>query len=171
MKNSKVRKMIMCATFVAISALLAQFVVPIGAVPINFALIGVFIATGVMGTKGAVVTEIVYIALGIVGVPVFAGFQAGFGVLLGPTGGFIVGYIFTALITSILIKVIKPIPAMLVGLLLCYALGCAWFAISQRVTVLSAFYVTVLPFIIPDVIKIIISSFVIAKIKKSSIEI
>ena len=159
--------MIMCATFVAISALLAQVVVPIGAVPINFALIGVLVASGVLDTKGAVITQAVYIALGIVGVPVFAGFLAGVGVLLGPTGGFIVGYVFTALITSILIKHIKPIPAMLVGLLLCYALGCAWFAISQKVTALSAFYVTVLPFIIPDVIKIIISHFIIAKIKKA----
>ncbi len=171
MKSKKVKKMIMCAVFVAISALLSQVVLPIGAVPINFALIGVFVASGVLDTKGAVITQAVYIALGIVGVPVFAGFQAGLGTVLGPTGGFIMGYILTALSVSVLIKFIKPIPAMLVGLLLCYISGCAWFVISQKVTLLSALYVIVVPFVIPDIIKVVISHFIIAKIKKSGIEI
>ncbi|MBR5495843.1 MAG: biotin transporter BioY, partial [Oscillospiraceae bacterium] len=106
MKNAKLRKMMMCAIFVALCSIFSQIILPIGVVPVNLTLIGVFVLSCTLDIKSAMVTVLVYIALGIVGIPVFAGFQSGFGVILGPTGGFIIGYIFTALIVSILIKFI-----------------------------------------------------------------
>ncbi len=166
MRNRKIKKMILCAIFVALCSILSQIILPIGVVPVNLALIGVFVLSCTLDTKSALATVLIYIALGIVGIPVFAGFQSGFGVILGPTGGFIIGYIFTALIVSILINFIHPIPAMLVGLVSCYTVGCVWFSLVTDTSLLTAIYTSILPFVIFDIIKIVISNLIVAKIKK-----
>ena len=97
------------------------------------------------------------------GLPVFAGFKAGFGVLLGATGGYIIGFLLTALVIGLCADRFgaKPLPlalAMLLGMLLCYACGTAWFVVvytrsSGPIGVLGALSWCVFPFLVPDALK------------------
>ena len=113
-------------------------------------------------------TVAAYLLLGIAGVPVFAGFEGGIGYLLGVTGGYLFGFLLTALVVGIAAdrkgrgkKVL--IPAMVIGVLLCYAFGTAWFVLvytrtSGPIGVATALVWCVLPYIIPDMIKIVMAA-------------
>ena len=133
-------------------------------VPITLQTFAVFAVVGLLGTKRGTLSVLVYILLGAVGVPVFAGFSGGIGVLLGNTGGYIIGFIFSAIVTGwILDHLGKSIPvmaiAMIVGLAVCYIFGTAWFMFvymrtSGTVGLVSVLSWCVIPFILPDAIKI-----------------
>ena len=131
-------------------AICSFITIPLGftPVPINLATLGVFLTGGILGKKYGSISLIVYILLGAVGVPVFAGFKGGLGVLAGPTGGYIIGYL-AAFLTGLLVELVSRktgtnsdksaksshraisiITAMIAGLAACYALGTAWFMIS-----------------------------------------
>ena len=109
-----------------------------------------------------------YILLGAVGAPVFAGFKGGFGALLGVTGGYIVGFLFTALVVGLAAerrgrKLKVLIPAMIVGILLCYAFGTAWFVLlyaknTGPISVATALGWCVLPYLLPDAVKIALAA-------------
>ena len=121
---------------------------------------------------------LIYIFLGAVGLPVFSGFNGGIGALLNVTGGYIVGFIFSALtywlITSIFNK--KPrktinLIASFMGLIVCYIFGTLWYILlfiknGDTISFTSAFTICVLPFIIPDVLKILLASSISEKINK-----
>ena len=91
------RKITFCALFAALTAILSQIAIPIGPVPINLATLAVFIAGGLMGPVWGAVSMIVYVALGAVGVPVFAMFTGGISIIVGPTGGYIIAVSYTHL--------------------------------------------------------------------------
>lgn len=97
MKSTKIYAIIITALFAALTAVFSQISIPIGPVPVNLALLAVFTAAGLLSPGRAVLSQVVYLLLGAVGVPVFSGFRGGFAVLAGPTGGYIVGYIVAAL--------------------------------------------------------------------------
>lgn len=91
--------------FAALIAVCSWISIPF-AVPVTLQTMAVCITAGLLGTKKSVLTVLVYILLGLIGVPVFAGFSSGAGVLFGMTGGYIIGFIFTALIVGIMLKVL-----------------------------------------------------------------
>ena len=91
--------------FAALIAVCSWISIPL-AVPVTLQTMAVCITAGLLGTKKSVLTVVVYILLGLIGVPVFAGFSSGVGVLFGMTGGYIIGFIFTALIVGIMLKVL-----------------------------------------------------------------
>lgn len=168
-RNSKhvAASLALTALFVALMAVCAFLSVPFSPVSFTMQTFAVFLAVYVLGTKRAVAAVTVYIAIGAAGLPVFAGFRGGIGVLAGPTGGYIVGFLFTALLGGVLTeraggRRILAFLSLLSGLVLCYAFGTAWFALvyaSSGGTVSVSFILgaAVLPFIIPDLIKIILA--------------
>lgn len=127
----------------------------------------VFCAVAMLGIGRGTTAVIIYILLGLIGVPVFAGFSFGVSALLGSTGGYIIGFIFSALITGGILKVFGKklwvmIIAMVLGLIACYAFGTVWFIIVYTRKVAQIGLVTALgwcvfPYIIPDLCKIAVA--------------
>ena len=95
------------ALFVALLAICSWISLPIGPVPFTLQTFAVFVVGGLLGFKRGTVTVIVYILLGLVGVPVFSGFKGGVGVIVGPTGGYILGFILTVIVISLGVKFMK----------------------------------------------------------------
>ena len=149
------KDLVLTALFAALTAVLAQIQLPIGPVPFNLAVFGAFLAGMLLAPAWAAASMGVYMLLGAVGIPVFAGFMGGPAVLLGKTGGYVIGYIFIALATALAVKRSGKLPvigaAMLAGLLICYGFGTAWFMAVTGSDLVSALGWCVLPFIVPDV--------------------
>ena len=139
-----------------------SFSIPISPVPISLGILGIFFAVYVNGWLWGTVSCLLYLLIGFVGVPVFSGFSAGAVKLLGPTGGYMIGYIFLALIAGFFIaKSEKNIPlhvlGMVLGTIACYALGTAWLAISLKMSFTAALMAGVVPFIPADAVKMAIA--------------
>lgn len=174
-KGLKVVDMVYIAMFAIIIAICSWISIQT-AVPFTLQTFAVFCAVGILGGKRGTIAVGVYILLGIVGVPVFQGFRGGIAELLGNTGGYIIGFLFTALVYWLITKVFgtKIIPmvvGMVLGLLVCYAFGTAWFiyVFSQSkgaVGVLTALGWCVFPFILPDLIKLALAVILTKRIKK-----
>ena len=134
-------------------------------VPFTLQTFAVFAVAGLFGMKRSTLSVLVYILLGAIGVPVLAGMQGGFDKIIGSTGGYIVGFIFIALIVGFASdrfgrKVIPLTLSMLLGLAVCYIFGTAWFMLvyartSGPVGLGTVLGWCVLPFIIPDCAKIV----------------
>lgn len=157
MNNSKVKTIVNASLFAAVTAVLAQIIVPIGAVPITLAVLGAYLAGLLLSPMAAVGAMLAYLMLGAVGAPVFAGFMGGIGILFGKTGGYIIGYIFIAFFTSYAVKYSGKAPviiaAMILGLFTCYALGTVYFMFITHTSLVKSLMFCVIPFIIPDTIK------------------
>jgi biotin transport system substrate-specific component len=121
-----------------------------------------------LGGKRGTISVIVYILLGLVGLPVFSGFKGGAGVLMGPTGGYILGFVISALIMWVFEslagkKILVYIISMIFGLAACYAFGTLWFMVvynaknDSPATLSMVLGWCVIPFIIPDMIKIVLA--------------
>ncbi|MBP5530322.1 MAG: biotin transporter BioY [Lachnospiraceae bacterium] len=139
-----------------------SFTIPISPVPVSLGILGIFFAVYVNGWLWGTVSCLLYLLLGFVGVPVFTGFSAGVAKLLGPTGGYMIGYIFLSLIAGFFItKFEKKIPLHILGMVLgtacCYALGTAWLAISLKMSFTAALMVGVVPFIPADAVKMAVA--------------
>lgn len=155
----------MCALFAALTAILSQVALPIGPVPINLASFSVFCAGAMLGRKMAALSQAVYVLLGIAGVPVFSLFRAGPGVLLGPTGGYIAGYVAAAWMVGLLAerhhkKALHLALAMLVGFMAYMATGLGWYLFSTGAGLADALLVCVVPFLPGDFIKIALAAIV-----------
>lgn len=133
-------------------------------VPFTLQTFAVCLVTAVFGLKRGVWAVVVYILLGAVGIPVFSGFRGGLGALLGTTGGYIVGFIFTALIVGLAVKKFGRRPFVLavfmaIGILVCYTFGTAWYMVvyAQKtgpIGIMTALGRCVFPYLIPDGLKI-----------------
>ncbi len=130
-------------------------------VPFTLQLVGVFLSIGILGGLEAAGCVAVYLALGCLGLPVFSGFQGGFGVLFGPTGGYLFGFVPLCLLCGWLYPKAKTLWGKSlvfgVGLLLDYGMGTVWYIwvfTKGQAGVLSALLVCVAPFVIPDLLKI-----------------
>lgn len=158
MKNKNaVKSNVLTALFAAVTAVLAQIQLPIGPVPFNLALFGMFLAGMLLPPARAAASALVYLLLGLVGLPVFAGFQGGPAALLGSTGGYLVGYVFVALATSAARRRSDRLPivaaGMALGVAVCYAFGTAWFMALSGASLSAALGWCVLPFLLPDACK------------------
>lgn len=145
-------------------------------VPITLQTLGICMISGIFGMKRGTISVLVYIALGAIGIPVFSGFKGGIGVLLSSTGGYIVGFIFTALLVGYVSDKTKGrlwciILAMVCGVLIVYAFGTAWFAVVYAKTSGGASLATilgwcVLPFLLPDAVKICLSAILANRLRR-----
>lgn len=163
MKKSTTFERVACAMFAALTAVLSQFAVPIGPVPINLATLSVFLAGGILGMTGGLVSQVVYILLGAAGLPVFAEFSGGIGVIAGPTGGYIIGYAAAAWLVGFMVDRLgrKPLSlalSMIAGLAVCYFLGTAWFMIVTKRALWDSLTLCVFPFLPGDALKIAVAT-------------
>lgn len=177
--NTKNRNKILSIVYIGISAALIAICswiqIPL-TVPITLQTMGVCLVSGLLGFKRGTLATLVYILLGAIGVPVFAGFSGGLAAILGSTGGYIIGFIFTALIVGFVSdkfkgKLIPLIISMVIGILVCYAFGTAWFAVVYNKANEPASLATILgwcvtPFLIPDAVKIVIAAILTNRLKK-----
>ena len=160
--RSKTYDIVYIAVFAVIMAICSWISIP-AAVPFTLQTFGVFIAVGILGGKRGTLSVLVFILLGAIGVPVFAGFSGGIGVLAGTTGGYIIGFLFSALVMWAMEKLpgkkaVMQIVSMIVGLIYSRANGAVGLA-----TVLGW---CVIPFIIPDIIKIVLAYGLSRKLRK-----
>ncbi len=168
-----VKKLAGYALFAALTAIFSQIAIPMpGLVPINLATLSVFLAGGLLGPVGGLISQAVYLCLGLVGIPMFSMFRSGVGTLLGPTGGYIIGYLLAALLCGLLVQklgdsFLKSALSMAVGLAACYALGTAWYCFSTHTQLLPALMACVVPFLLGDAAKIALGSFVLRRLRKN----
>jgi biotin transport system substrate-specific component len=170
------KEMVLTAMFAAIMAVCSWISIPIGEIAITLQTFAVFCALGILGGRNGLFSILVFILLGAIGLPVFSGFKGGIGVLTGPTGGYILGFIFMALIYMagerlFGKKLAVKITLMLIGLAVCYTFGTLWFVFvfsknGSSIPVSKALKLCVTPFIPFDVIKLILALIITDRVKK-----
>lgn len=153
------RELTYVALFAALIAVGAFVSVPIGTVPFTLQVLFVLLAGMVLGPKFGALSAVAYLVLGLIA-PVYAGGSSGIGVLFGPTGGFLWGFVFAAALTGA-IAATRPrrlwvlIAAGIVGIAPVYALGAVWLAVQTHITMGAAVTLGVVPFVWADVLKAI----------------
>ncbi len=167
-----VKRLTTISIMVALTVILSQIIIPSGPIPISFSLLGVYMCAIVLKPKDAVLSQLIYIFMGMIGLPVFAGFRGGIGVLFSYTGGFIISYPLIAFIISFAIlkfyekNKILIVSAFVFALLVCYTLGVLWFSYVSKTSIDNSMMLVVVPFVVGDIIKIIIALTLIYPIKK-----
>lgn len=173
--RSAAREIAYIALSVALISVCAFITIPIGPISFTLQTLGVALVGGLMGWKRGTAAIVVYVLMGLIGIPVFSGFRAGMGALFGPTGGYIFGFLFLVLAPALFKKI--PLKnkwargAMLygaswLGLAVCYFFGTVWFVLVARAEVWYAFTVCVLPFLLPDAVKLFISTLLTVRLER-----
>ncbi len=173
MEGFTARKMVFCALFAALIVVFAQIQVPLpGLVPISLATFGVMMAGLLLGWKLGLLAVAVYVLLGAVGVPVFAGFKGGIAALTGPTGGYIIGYLPYAVLAGLPVKKAQEsfwgrMGLLALGTFACYLLGTTWFMHATGRTLGESMGLCVLPFLPGDAVKMALASFLTPRLRKA----
>ena len=165
MKQFPIRDMTRCSLFAALIALCAWIGIPLGDTVFTLQTLAIFLALGLLGGKWGTVTIFCYLLLGAVGVPVFSGFRGGIGALLGPTGGYLWGFLLTGLCCWAVEKTGK-LPGMVLGQLCCYGCGTAWYMVYTGGGAQWILLQTVVPYLIPDAAKIALAWHLTKKLKR-----
>lgn len=168
---SGVHQLCMMAMMSAVMCVIAPLSIPIGSVPISAATLVIYLSVYLLGTKMGTVSCAVYLMLGFAGLPVFSNYTGGAAKLLGPTGGYLAGYIFLALVCGLFMekssyKMIWCIIGMIAGTAVLYVFGTVWFVIMMKCDIGYAVSACVTPFIIGDLAKIIFSELAGREIRK-----
>ena len=171
-KTLSIQQLAVIGVMAAVICILAPFSIPIGVVPISFTNLAVYIAIYVLGSRKGTISYLIYLLIGLVGVPVFSGFTSGPGKLFGPTGGYLIGFAFMALISGIFIdrfsnKMYLCFVGMVLGTAVCYLLGTIWLAYQAGLSFQSALAAGVVPFIPGDLIKIVIAMIIGPQMRKA----
>ncbi|MGN0438034.1 MAG: biotin transporter BioY [Lachnospiraceae bacterium] len=160
------------AVMTAVTCVLAPLSLPIGPVPISLTNLAIYFALYILGMKKGTISYLVYLAIGLVGVPVFSGFTGGPGKLFGPTGGYLIGFIPMAIVAGILIdkfggKFVLSMLGMVIGTIICYAFGTVWLAHQAQMDFKAALLAGVIPFIPGDLIKMVLAAIFGPQIRKT----
>ncbi len=173
-KISASREIAHLALMVALIAVCTYISIPFGQVPFTLQTFAVCLAGGLLGAKRGAAAVLVYLLAGLCGVPVFAGFQAGAAALAGPTGGYLWGFLGTALLSG----AFAALPAkgrgyaallgigMALGVCACYACGTLWFCLIYRCSVWYALGVCVLPYLLADAAKVSLAAAVCLRLRR-----
>ncbi|MBQ9605446.1 MAG: biotin transporter BioY [Firmicutes bacterium] len=166
----KTKEMTKIALFTAVLCIVAPMSIPIGSIPVSFTNLAVFLAVYLIGTKNGIISYLLYYLLGIFGLPVFSGYSGGLGKAAGPTGGFLIGFVFMALICGFFIEKSKHKALHLLGMILgtctLYLFGIVWYCIITSSSPTEAFMVCAAPFIIGDMIKAVIAVYIGSAVKE-----
>lgn len=175
----KIKNLVLCAVCAAITCVLAPLSIPIpGMIPITLATFAVMLSGILLGGRLGALSQVVYLIIGAVGVPVCAGFTPALPKLLGPTGGYLVGYIPLAFICGAIYSIwgknsrgVKKYAFMLLGMIagtvVLYAFGTAWFCILNHIDVIYALTLCVVPFLLGDAIKIAVVMILAPQLEKA----
>lgn len=167
-RNPTLQRACLYALLAALLCALSPIAIPLGAVPISLSLFLVLLCGALIGVS-AWIPIVVYLALGSLGLPVFAGGMGGFGVLVGPTGGYLWSYVPIALVTGALYRTVRKLSGGrwgricmgfavgACGLLICYLLGTLQYSIVARISFFSALLVCVVPFVLIDIAKALLA--------------
>ncbi|HEX2925234.1 MAG TPA: biotin transporter BioY [Ruminiclostridium sp.] len=170
-KRSNISQMAIIGVIAAVICILGPLSIPIGVVPVSFTNLAIYFALYTLGMKKGTVSYIVYMLIGLVGIPVFSGFSGGPAKIIGPTGGYLIGFIFMAMIGGFFInkfidKWYLCFAGMVLGTAVCYVFGTAWLAHQAHMSLGAAFSVGVIPFLPGDLVKILIAAFAGPQIRK-----
>jgi biotin transport system substrate-specific component len=159
MAANALRPMVYAALFAALTAVGSFLFVPIGPVPIVLQNMFVFLAGLLLGSRWGLASVAVYLLAGLCGLPVFAGGTGGIGRFLGPTGGFLLGYLPAVILIGSIAErrpgsMLRDVVAMLLGSAALYACGMAWLVSVTKMTFAKAAAVGILPFLPGDALKI-----------------
>ena len=145
--------MTLAAFFAAMIAICSWISLPVGDIAFTMQTFAVFLALGLLGGKWGTVSILIYLLLGAVGMPVFSGFRGGIGMLAGVTGGYLWGFLISGLVYWALER-FGRFSAMIGGSLACYLCGSLWFALYSGGGIAFIFLRCVLPYLLPDGVKI-----------------
>ncbi|MBS4174399.1 biotin transporter BioY [Bacillus sp. FJAT-49736] len=164
-QQTKLRAIIICAIFAALTGILAQVEIPLPLVPISGQTLAVGLTATIIGSRLGAISMICYTILGAVGLPVFAGFSGGAHILVGPTGGYIFGFIVAAFFTGIILEKTKfNIPmamvANTVGMIITLLIGMIQLKYVANLSWNQAFAGGVTPFIVVGLIKAFLASWI-----------
>ena len=170
----KTKQMVLIALMTAVTCVLGPLSIPLpfSPVPISLTNFAIFLAIFVLGMENGTISFIIYLLLGAVGVPVFSSFRGGLQVLAGATGGYLIGFIFLALIMGFALdhfdrKLVPTIIGMIIGMAICYIFGTAWLAGQLGMSFVAALGVGVIPYLPGDTAKIIIAIIAGPQIRKA----
>ena len=146
------------AVMAAVLAVVSPFVLPIGPVPVSLCTLAVYLIVYVLGGRRGTTAVLVYLLLGAAGMPVFSGFEGGLGKVLGPTGGYILGYLALAFLTGLAVdrfpgRRTVHLAGMVLATAVLYAFGTAWFCVQSGTPLEGALGLCVLPFLPGDGLK------------------
>lgn len=187
MSNSsklEIKKIVLIALMTATICVISPFsiVVPASPVPISLATFAIYLAVILLGCKDGVLSVFIYVLLGFAGVPVFTAFTGGVAKVLGPTGGYIIGYVFLAVVEGVFVDWARMrtmgasytraiiFVGMLLGTIVLYIFGTFWLAKQSGMTLVAAFFAAVVPFVIGDIVKMILALFVGNKIRNDLVK-
>ena len=165
-KSSKLplATMALIGVMTAVTCMLGPLAIPlpISPVPISFTNLAVYLTLYVLGMKAGTLSYLIYLLLGLVGLPVFSGFTGGPAKLAGPTGGYLIGFIFMAVIAGFFIdrfpkKYYFHIAGMLLGTAVCYLFGTLWLCFQMKLSFGAGLMAGVVPYLPGDAAKIIVS--------------
>lgn len=163
MKKSPVYTMTTCALMAALMCALCPLSVPIGPIPVSLSILVILLTVVILGPKCALISYAVYLLLGAAGMPVFSGFQGGLAKLIGPTGGYLIGFLPMILVAGLFYKksngnLLFTILGMILGTAVDYVFGTVWFVVLMKCEIGYALSVCVYPFIPFDLAKIALAA-------------
>jgi biotin transport system substrate-specific component len=165
MRNKRLKMMIVAALFAAIIAVAAQIMINIPPVPFTLMTIAVMLTATILGAKYGTLAVTVYVLMGGIGIPVFAGMKGGFGIILGPTGGYLVAIIPAALFVGWYLDTfqyskIQAIIANILAVFIILVLGSVWLKVAAELPWGAAFKGGMLPFVLPDLGKSVVAALI-----------
>nr|WP_294495170.1 biotin transporter BioY [uncultured Mediterraneibacter sp.] len=172
--STTIKEMTVIGLMTAVICIAAPFSIPIPVSPVPLSLTNfvIFITVYILGLKGGALSVLIYLVLGTAGLPVFSAFGGGLGKVAGPTGGYLIGFLFLALIQGLFLKVfpkknIAAILGMILGMAVCYAFGTAWLAWQMNQSFLASLGIGVIPYLPGDAVKIMIAAIVGPKLRSA----
>ena len=174
-QRRRLKEMTVIGLMTAVICIAAPFSIPIPVSPVPLSLTNfvIFIAVYVLGPKSGTISVLLYLILGAAGLPVFSGFGGGLGKIAGPTGGYLIGFIFLALIQGLFLtlfpkKNLAAIFGMVLGMAVCYAFGTAWLAWQMGQSFAASLGIGVLPYLPGDTVKIIAAAIIGPKLRAAA---
>lgn len=166
------KDLIICAMFASITAILAQIAIPLpfSTVPLTMQVFAVTISGVILGAKKGFISQVIYILLGAIGMPVFAQMSGGAGIIFGYTGGFIMAFPLMALLIGCISEKYNSISSIMISMMLAliinYTIGTLWYSFVAGVGFMEGFMVCVVPFILIDLVKVGLATTIGLTIKK-----
>ena len=166
-KSEKIRSIVFVAVFAAMLCVVSQIAIPMpSAVPITLQILMVALAGYTLGIYKALLSVLLYVSIGAIGLPVFSSFNGGIGVLVGPSGGFIWGFFAVAVICAAFAKTKLAIPLGIVSVFVCHLMGVIQYMLVSKITPWAAFLSASLPYIIKDIALVVVAYLISRKLNK-----
>ena len=166
-KHEKIKSIAFVAVFSAMLCVVSQIAIPMpSAVPITLQILMVALSGYFLGITKSLLSVLLYVSIGALGLPVFSSFNGGISALVGPSGGFIWGFFAVALLCAIFANTKFAIPAGIISVFVCHSLGVIQYMLVSRVSLWASLLSVSLPYIIKDIILIVLAYFIAIKIKK-----